>query len=130
VRLHHVQVACPPGGEADARRFYGDALGMSEVDKPVALRARGGAWFRAYDGHGSVCAELHVGVEDPCRPAPKAHPAFEVDDLDATAAALAQHGFDIDWTERHSFDGHERLHTRDGAGNRVEVLGPQLGSTG
>ncbi|MGI8522854.1 MAG: VOC family protein [Nocardioides sp.] len=127
MRLHHVQVSCPAGGDDEARRFYADALGLTEVDKPTALQARGGAWFRAYDDRGAVCAELHVGVQDPCRPARKAHPAFEVDDLDATAARLEKHGFAVDWSERHSFDGHERLHTSDGAGNRVEVLGPQLG---
>ncbi len=27
MRLHHVQVACPPGGEDGARRFYGAGLG-------------------------------------------------------------------------------------------------------
>jgi DNA-binding FrmR family transcriptional regulator len=37
VRLHHVQVACPPGGEDDARRFYGEGLGLTEVEKPAAL---------------------------------------------------------------------------------------------
>ena len=53
MRLHHVQVACPPGGEDAARRFYADGLGMTEVDKPADLVARGGCWFRAYDGHGN-----------------------------------------------------------------------------
>ena len=37
VRLHHVQVACPRGGEDVARRFYAEALGMTEVDKPADL---------------------------------------------------------------------------------------------
>jgi catechol 2,3-dioxygenase-like lactoylglutathione lyase family enzyme len=72
MRLHHVQVACPPGGEDAARRFYGNGLGMTEVDKPADLVARGGCWFRAYDDSGAVAAELHVGVEDPFAPARKA----------------------------------------------------------
>lgn len=42
MRLHHVQVACPSGGEGAARRFYVDGLGMTEVDKPADLVARGG----------------------------------------------------------------------------------------
>jgi catechol 2,3-dioxygenase-like lactoylglutathione lyase family enzyme len=33
MRLHHVQVSCPPRGEDAARRFYGAALGMREVAK-------------------------------------------------------------------------------------------------
>ena len=30
MRLHHVQVACPPGTEPEARRFYGEGLGLTE----------------------------------------------------------------------------------------------------
>ena len=122
MRLHHVQVACPPGGEDGARRFYAGALGMTEVDKPDDLVARGGCWFRAYDDSGAVAAELHVGVEDPFAPARKAHPAFVVDDLDEVAGRLRALGFDVDDSQRHSFPGHVRLHTHDGHGNRVEVL--------
>jgi catechol 2,3-dioxygenase-like lactoylglutathione lyase family enzyme len=124
MRLHHVQVACPPGGEAAARRFYADALGLTEVDKPADLVARGGCWFRAYDGSGAVTAELHVGVEDPFAPARKAHPAFVVDDLDAVATRLRAGGFEVDDGQRTTFPGHLRLHAFDAHGNRVEVLQP------
>ncbi|HET7430889.1 MAG TPA: VOC family protein [Nocardioides sp.] len=120
--LHHVQVACPRGGEDAARRFYADGLGLTEVDKPADLQARGGAWFRAYDARGAVSAELHVGIEEPFVPARKAHPAFLVDDLDAVASRLEQAGFAVDRRERDTFPGHRRFHTLDAAGNRVEVL--------
>jgi catechol 2,3-dioxygenase-like lactoylglutathione lyase family enzyme len=122
IRLHHVQVACPPGGEDAVRRFYGDGLGLTEVAKPAGLAGRGGVWFRAYDERGAVAAELHVGVEDPFTPTRKAHPAFEVDDVDATASNLRRAGADVDLTEEHTFAGYRRLHTRDPHGNRVEVL--------
>ena len=122
MRLHHVQVACPPGGEDACRRFYGDALGLTEVEKPEALRGRGGAWFRAYDDTGAVVAELHVGVEEPFAPQRKAHPAFEVDDLDAVATRLHDGGFDVDETERETFEGYLRFHAHDPHGNRVEVV--------
>ena len=122
IRLHHVQVACPPGGEDDARRFYAAALGLTEVDKPAALRSRGGAWFRAYDERGTVGAEVHVGLEEPFMAARKAHPAFVVDDLVAVADRLRAAGFEVDDRERETFEGYLRLHTRDAAGNRVEVL--------
>ena len=74
MRLHHVQVSCPRGGEDDARRFYGEGLGLTEVEKPAGLAGRGGAWFRAYDESGAVAAELHVGVEEPFRPGPQGAP--------------------------------------------------------
>jgi catechol 2,3-dioxygenase-like lactoylglutathione lyase family enzyme len=127
MKLHHVQVACPPGGETEARRFYADGLGMTEVEKPAELAHRGGCWFRAYDAAGAVAAEIHVGVEDPFTAALKAHPALLLDsvgDLEVTGERLAAAGFDVDWTERHSFDGYERFHVFDGAGNRVEVMTP------
>ncbi len=122
MRLHHVQVACPPGGEDVARRFYRDGLGLSEVEKPADLVARGGCWFRAYDDAGAVAAELHVGVEDPYAPARKAHPAFVVAGLDVAAHRLRDLGFEVDDSQRDSFPGHVRFHTFDGHGNRVEIL--------
>jgi catechol 2,3-dioxygenase-like lactoylglutathione lyase family enzyme len=126
IALHHVQVACPPGGEDAARRFYADALGLTEVEKPAHLEARGGAWFRAYDERGAVAAELHVGVEDPFVPARKAHPAFVVGDLDAVAERVAKAGFQVDRSQEHTFDGYRRFHTADPHGNRVEVLAPTV----
>ena len=58
IALHHVQVACPSSGEETARAFYADGLGLVEVEKPADLRARGGAWFRAYGDRGDVLAEI------------------------------------------------------------------------
>ena len=122
IALHHVQVACPVGGEADARRFYADGLGLTEAEKPAALGARGGAWFRSYDALGTVTAEVHVGVEEPFVPARKAHPAFVVTNLRDAASALTALGFEVDQRERDTFEGYLRFHTHDAAGNRVEVL--------
>ena len=119
MRLHHVQVSCPPGGEDAARRFYRDALGIPEVAKPPKLAGRGGCWFRADGPHG---AEVHVGVEERFVPAAKAHPAFLVDDLDAVATRVAAGGFPLAWDEG-TFPPYRRFHTADGNGNRVEVLG-------
>ena len=116
MRLHHVQVSCPVGGEDAARRFYGAGLGLREVPKPPELAARGGCWFRD-DG-----VEIHVGVEEGFTPARKAHPALVVDDLDTTAVRLERLGFVLDRAEEHTFPGYRRSHTADGNGNRVELL--------
>ncbi|MFC7403765.1 VOC family protein [Georgenia alba] len=124
MRLHHVQVSMPAGGEDEARRFYRDGLGMTEVDKPAALAGRGGCWFRSYDGD-RVAAEIHLGVDDPFVPAKKAHPAVvlgSVDELEALGARLDDLGFEVSWAERHTFEGYQRFHCRDAFGNRVEVL--------
>lgn len=125
MRLHHIQVSCPPNAEVSARLFYAEGLGLIEVDKPAALAGRGGAWFRALGDHGGVVAEIHVGVEPDFTPARKAHPALVVDSvakLETVAARLIDLGFDVDWSERTTFDGFERFHTRDGSGNRVEIM--------
>lgn len=126
MRLHHVQVSCPPGGEAEARRFYADGLGLTEVAKPTALASRGGCWFRVEDESGQVAAEIHVGVEDPFVAARRAHPALVVDTarLDALAARLRAQGHPVDERERTTFPGHLRFHTADPHGNRVEILSP------
>jgi catechol 2,3-dioxygenase-like lactoylglutathione lyase family enzyme len=116
MRLHHVQVACPRGGEDAARRFWAEGLGMTEVAKPGALAGRGGCWFRA------GTAEIHVGVEEPFAPARKAHPALVVEDLDAVAARLGALGFEVDRSERRTFPGFQRCHVHDAHGNRVELL--------
>jgi len=106
VRLDHVQLAAPPGCEAEARRFFGEVLGLREVEKPPALAARGGVWFE----------QLHVGVEEDFRPARKAHPAFVVDDLDALAARLG----DVEWDD--ALPGTRRFYARDPWGNRLEFV--------
>ena len=120
MRLHHVQVGIPVGGEQDGRRFYRDGLGMAEVAKPAELAKRGGAWFRADGG-----AEIHLGVEEPFVPARRAHPALlvgSVEELEALAARLEAAGFAVDWSQRHNAEAFERFHTFDPFGNRVEVV--------
>ena len=110
IGLDHVQIAAPVGCEEDARRFYGEALGMQEIPKPEALRARGGVWFALPDGR-----ELHVGVEDPFTPARKAHPCFVAEDADALAGQLG----DVAWDE--NIPGTRRFYVSDPFGNRVEI---------
>jgi catechol 2,3-dioxygenase-like lactoylglutathione lyase family enzyme len=119
--IHHVQVACPVGGEAAQRAFYADALGWDELEKPPLLKRRGGCWFKV-PGVGGPDGEIHVGVEEDFRPALKAHPAFVVD-IDATASRLAEAGYRVDWADEAEIPGRRRFHSRDGSGNRIEFLG-------
>jgi catechol 2,3-dioxygenase-like lactoylglutathione lyase family enzyme len=116
VGLDHVQIAAPRGCEEDARRFYGDVLGLSELEKPPALRTRGGIWFTL------GAQELHVGIEDPFVPARKAHPALRVapDRLDAVAKRLSNAGATVAWDA--ALPGARRFYTDDPWGNRIELL--------
>jgi catechol 2,3-dioxygenase-like lactoylglutathione lyase family enzyme len=115
--IDHVQVAAPPGSEAQARSFYGEVLGLAEVGKPEALRARGGVWFQC----GSQ--QLHVGIAEPFAPASKAHPALAVaaGDLDQLAARLAESGCTVRWDD--AIRGIRRFFTADPWGNRIELVG-------
>jgi len=113
--LDHVQIAAPPGCEPEARRFYGELLGLRELEKPEPLRSRGGAWFELGDGR-----QLHVGVEQPFSPSRKAHPAFAAARLDALAAALAAAGAPVRWDA--ALPGTRRFYTEDPWGNRLELL--------
>lgn len=126
MRLHHVQISMPRGQEAEARRFYAQALGLQEVEKPPSLAGRGGCWFRAFD-HGAAVVEIHLGVEDPFIPAKKAHPGLQcesLDELEAVAERIEQGGYELSWAERNTFEGYVRLHARDGFGNRLEIMTP------
>lgn len=115
-RVHHVQLAIPRGEEAAARRFFVAVLGMTEIDKPPELAARGGAWFRA----GSV--ELHLGVEVAFRPARKAHPGIIVNDLDLLTERLTLAGHTVECDG--AFPGFRRIYAHDPFGNRLEFLEP------
>jgi catechol 2,3-dioxygenase-like lactoylglutathione lyase family enzyme len=111
--IDHVQVAAPPRSEEPARRFYGDLLGLEELPKPEALRARGGCWFRA------GAQELHVGVEQPFTPARKAHPGLVDSDLESLRGRLRAAG--VAWVDDAEVDGVDRLYVHDPFGNRLEV---------
>lgn len=113
-RVHHVQIAAPAGSEAQARAFFVHVLGMTELEKPPNLAARGGIWL----DFGTT--QLHVGIEAPFRPSEKAHPAFEVDDLDLVRRRLADRG--IETWEDEPLPGRRRFYTRDPFGNRLEFL--------
>jgi catechol 2,3-dioxygenase-like lactoylglutathione lyase family enzyme len=114
VQLDHIQIAAPAGCEAVARQFYGELLGMPEVEKPDGLRGRGGCWFQC----GSQ--QLHIGVEQDFRSARKAHPAFAVNDLEGLRKALLAHGVNV--TDDEFLPGTCRFYCEDPWGNRLEFV--------
>jgi predicted enzyme related to lactoylglutathione lyase len=117
--LDHVQVAAPPGSEAEARGFYGALLGLIELEKPAPLAARGGAWFAC------GAQQLHVGVAADFTPAGKAHPALAVAaarDLDVLAERLTLAGAPVLWDTE--LPDVRRFYTEDPWGNRLELLAP------
>jgi len=115
VGIDHVQLAMPAGQEDAARRFYAGLLGLTEVEKPPHLAARGGAWFE------SVGVKVHLGVDPEFRPARKAHAGLLVSDLPGLLAVLraADHAA-VDGDAR---DGRQHAYVDDPFGNRLELIG-------
>jgi catechol 2,3-dioxygenase-like lactoylglutathione lyase family enzyme len=114
IALHHIQLAMPQGREAEAEAFYAGILGMTPVPKPAVLAGRGGVWFES----GPI--RLHLGVETPFTPARKAHPAFEVADLDTVTKQLQSAGLETKTDQ--DLPGIRRIYISDPFGNRLELL--------
>ena len=113
--IDHVQIAMPAGQKEQARAFYVDILGFTEIPKPAELAKRGGAWFQ------SNGIQLHLGVEADFRPARKAHPAFLVADLASLLARVKDAGYETD-TSQPPLEGYKRAHVFDPFGNRIELM--------
>ncbi|MDX6571885.1 MAG: hypothetical protein QOC86_1041 [Gaiellales bacterium] len=119
VGIDHVQVAAPPGCEQQARAFYGDLLGLSELEKPAPLAGRGGCWFAC------GAQQLHVGVAEPFAPATKAHPALLLRDGAALSALTARLDAAGSPTRPDAeLPGIVRAFVDDPFGNRIELVAP------
>ena len=112
--IDHVQIAAPAGCEAEARRFFGELLGLEELEKPEPLRSRGGVWFRI------GTQQLHVGVEQEFAPARKAHPAFTASRFDELVGRLRSAGVPV--TDDASIPGVRRCYVADPWENRIELV--------
>lgn len=113
IGLEHVQLAIRKGGESQARAFYGQILGLTEVAKPSNL-SPSGCWFAG----GAL--NLHLGVDPDFTPATKAHPALLVDDLAAMRERIEAAGFEVKGDK--SVPGFDRFFTNDPFGNRIEIM--------
>ncbi len=115
-RLQHTSVPMPPGGEEQARSFYGGALGMREIPKPSTLK-NNLVWFAAND-HGD---EVHVFQEENMGSHSTAqHLCLEVDDIEAFGARLLEHGYTPRTAE--VIHNRPRLFVRDPFDNLVELV--------
>jgi catechol 2,3-dioxygenase-like lactoylglutathione lyase family enzyme len=113
---HHTQISAPSGSATEVRRFYGQVLGLTEIQVPPALQGRGLIWFKVGD------RSLHVGVEDGInRLATRTHLAYEVDDIAAFRRRLSKQGIEL--IDQPKIVGWDRFHIHDPFGNRLEIIG-------
>jgi catechol 2,3-dioxygenase-like lactoylglutathione lyase family enzyme len=112
MRLSHVNVTMPPGGEETARKFYAGLLGLREIPKPQSMRFSG-VWFDA----GGI--DVHVSAES-IRTGPDTyrHFGFDCPDIDALRAKLTAAGI---ITEDGRPAPWRRFFVRDPFGNRIEI---------
>ncbi|MEX0684195.1 MAG: VOC family protein [Dehalococcoidia bacterium] len=120
VSLQHVQVNVPAPRATEAKRFYAELLGLTEMPRPQSLNdaGRAGIWYRI-----GTDQEFHVFLDpDPGGDASASsrHPALIVDDLDALRARLTDAGVEIE--DAIPIAGRARFFARDPGGNRLEFL--------
>lgn len=113
--VHHVNITIPKNEERAGREFYCSVLGLREIDKPDALRGRGGFWLEL----GAL--QIHISTEaDVDRWRTKAHVAYQVDDLSRWRQQMTE--LEIVLEEQPPFMTFERFLIRDPFGNRIEFI--------
>jgi catechol 2,3-dioxygenase-like lactoylglutathione lyase family enzyme len=113
MRLTHVNITIPKGGEDAARTFYSGLLGLKEIPKPAAIRHRGGLWFDA----GGL--DLHLSVEEPRTGGDTyRHFGLECEDVAGIRARLNAAGIATDAGRPAPW---QRFFVHDPFGNRIEI---------
>ncbi len=111
-RIQHVSVARPPGSDAQARAFFGEVLGLTEVLPPESLRHLNVIWFQLGN------TELHLFVGPGPAPDSGQHLCIEVEDLPALRARVEGAGYATQGAEE--IPGRPRFFCRDPFGNLME----------
>jgi len=114
--IHHVNVTVPKSLEDAAKHFYGIVMGLQEVPKPEASRARGGAWYQL----GPL--QLHLSIEGPLGDncISKRHVCYTVANLTEAEQRFRSAGVEI-IADDQPMPGWSRFYVRDPGGNRLEI---------
>jgi catechol 2,3-dioxygenase-like lactoylglutathione lyase family enzyme len=116
--LNHVHITVPMDRLDEAREFYCEVIGLTEMEKPEPLKVYPGFWLRL-EG-----LQLHVGGEDSAvdRWASGAHLSIEVADLEERQSRIEAAG--IVTKAMVAYPGYQRFEFRDPFGNRMELIRP------
>ena len=118
-RVQHVSIWIEAGREDEARRFYGEMLGLREKPRPMGLKTLALIWYDAGDDE----HEIHL-----IRTHPKAfaaprigdHLCLEVDDLEAFRRHLGERKVPI--RETMAIDQRPRFFVEDPFRNSIELV--------
>jgi len=112
-RLQHVSVPRPRGSEGEARRFYGEALGLEEAPVPATLAHLDLVWYRLGDD------ELHLFASDDDTIHAAQHFCLAVDDVVAARRRLTD--CDVETRDDTEILNRPRFTCRDPFGNLIEI---------
>lgn len=118
-RLQHVSIGIEMGREDEARKFYGEALGLKEKRRPMGLKDRDLIWYDiGEDEHEIHLIRTQTAHFTPVRPGD--HLCIEVDDIAGMRAQLTQHNVAV--RETSEIDGRPRFFVDDPFGNGIELV--------
>ncbi|MBV9852353.1 MAG: VOC family protein [Armatimonadetes bacterium] len=110
---HHIYLLAPGASPDDVRRFYGQALGLTEYPKPSSLAHISVLWFEA----GPI--KFHVGYPEEGIVG-DGHTALAVADVEAAREQMKALGYAVD--DAAIPMGYPRFYVRDPWGNQFEIL--------
>jgi catechol 2,3-dioxygenase-like lactoylglutathione lyase family enzyme len=117
VRLHHVSFAIKD--LAASKRFFGEILGLAEVERPSFTFP--GAWYALGDRQLHLIVDSSAGREGAGRISRSDHMALEVSDVGRVRKALQDAGIDFGEGSNQSL-GMEQIFCRDPDGHVIEFV--------
>lgn len=112
-KINHVQICVPIDEEDRAREFYCKILGLNEIERPDALKNKGGFWLEI------AGIQLHIGTEEK-EGKSKRHPAFEIENLKEVKEYFIKTGVRV--KEDVKTPGMNRFSIFDFWDNRIELM--------
>ena len=113
--IHHVAIQA--SDIAAAREFYGEVMGLTEIERPAF--PFDGLWFRL------GTQALHIVAQDDHVAPDRQHFAVQVDDLDATVMALEAKGVSVRKLGLTYAGAGYQAFVRDPSGNSIELNQPE-----
>ena len=115
IKLHHVNVTVPAALEEAAKSFYGNLMGLKQIEKPDGPRKYIGAWYQIGE------SQLHLSIEkEPRNQDSNRHVCYSVPDVARALDTFRAGGIEV-ISEEQLVNGGSRFFVRDPAGNLIEI---------
>lgn len=113
-RIQHVSLTRPPRSDETARAFYGEVLGLPEIEVPASLNHHDLIWYAIGED------ELHLVAEENANNLGSGrHLCLQVADLAAVRARVV--AANVETWEATPIPGRPRFFCRDPFGNAIEI---------